>query len=77
MILGRIIKDEKLENYCSNCVNSDGSLKSFDEVWGNLAKYLRETQGLDERASINAAKVQLQQAIQLGRKKREYILREI
>ncbi len=53
---GKIIKGEAGEKYCRNCVDENGNLKSYEQVSENLAKYLRDTQGLDARASINAAK---------------------
>ncbi len=54
---GRMLKaDEQGKDFCKHCVDENGSLKSYEQVSENLAKYLRETQGLDERASANAAK---------------------
>ncbi len=54
---GRILKEEEGKgSFCKNCVEENGNLRSYDEVSDSLAKYLRDTQGLDEKASINAAK---------------------
>jgi hypothetical protein len=59
---GRIIKDDTAGNgnkelkYCSECLDENGKLKTYDEVAENLAKYLIRTQGLDEKAALNAAK---------------------
>ncbi|MEZ4812878.1 MAG: hypothetical protein R2883_05245 [Caldisericia bacterium] len=54
---GRMLKaDEQGKDFCKHCVDENGKLKTYDEVASNLASYLMETQGLDERASANAAK---------------------
>ncbi len=63
---GRIIKDDTVDTagngkneelkYCSECLDENGKLKTYDEVSESLAKYLIRTQGLDEKAALNAAK---------------------
>ncbi len=63
---GRIIKDDDIDTagsgkneelkYCSECLDENGKLKTYDEVSESLAKYLIRTQGLDEKAALNAAK---------------------
>ncbi len=63
---GRIIKDDTVDTagsgkneerkYCSDCLDENGKLKTYEQVSESLAKYLIRTQGLDEKAAENAAK---------------------
>ena len=63
---GRIIKDDMVDKagngkneelkYCSECLDENGKLKTYDQVSESLAKYLIRTQGLDEKAAENASK---------------------
>ncbi len=45
----------KLGEYCENCVDKDGNLKSFEEVRESLAKHISETQGYAEVAALKVA----------------------
>lgn len=42
--------------YCSNCTNADGSLKSLDEIILNIANQLIMSQGIDREAATKAAR---------------------
>ncbi len=42
--------------YCSNCTNADGSLKSLDEITLHIANQLIMSQGIDREAATKAAR---------------------
>ena len=42
--------------YCANCTNADGSLKSLDEITLNIANQLITSQGIDREAATKAAR---------------------
>jgi hypothetical protein len=44
------------KNYCHHCANAAGELKSYEEALVGMSGFLRQTQGLDEQAALQAAK---------------------
>ena len=42
--------------YCVNCSNSDGNLKSREEVLEGMAQFMMASQGMEREVALKAAK---------------------
>jgi len=41
--------------YCHRCANSDGTMKSYDEVQTGMTQFIVKSQGLDKAAATDIA----------------------